>query len=1142
MKTTAVERNYPAKTRKLLLIINVLVCCSFLLPVRSQGQQFVRTTFSAPYVPISTGSGAVVSTATGDDVNQTGILLGFNFNYAGVNYSSVGINTNGLLWFDATAPTAAEGRTNQNMVSTNAPNNCISPWWNNMIDDASSEILYQTQGAAGNRTFTVQYTNYPSYTGVSGTNARMNCQVILYETSNIIELRYGSKNVLANITAANGAAIGLEYGPGGTGNFIDAISGSSGLCNRFLGIMSAWPTYNFRFTPGTPSPLPGGVYTVGVGQTYNSLTQATADINHRGISGSITLSLTDEQYDTTAANGSNIFPVVLGYVTGNNSVNRITIEKTGAPATIAYRGSAASSGFLDTYTSTATFSVSEEPILAMGTQYATLRNVKLMSHGTGTHSVDRGLLVFQSASLFGAKFNTFENITVDLDRTNTNSIGIAQERTTNPGGTVSTNANNTYRDLIIKDCYRGIVLTGVGGVYSRDAGNKILTSNCFSYNMIGDPDVPNDIGGSSSVCHGVGMANQRSFILRNTKVSNVTLAGASNQLEAISIQSASGVCEISNCQVKNIRRAATSIASGLFKVCGIRISHETNAIMRIFNNGIAGLYSNYSGAVTANRLVIGIYLDDASTAGNFEYNVWNNSVSVDGSSYPNCSNTCVEISNATVNDYNFKNNVFANYTTGQTGVARHYCFVTPSANSIGTASKTDYNDYYIQNGQGTTGFVGLGSTTEYSTVSAWSAGLTLTPSTDVHSFSANPFFVNKDFDLHASYQSVALNGSGTDLPSFFSTDVDCESRSVPQDIGMDDFQILSSMTLLDSVNPGTVDSLCGIAFDAGGSQLWVYACSANEIKRFSTSGSLLGQVSVSGGAAGKADVDLAPESFVLNATNVNSGQMLFTNGGAGTTKIYSYNAGAVTATLNTAYGNSHVVGSAYHRLRNSFFLLQGSDAGATEGNKVVEINAQTGAVIGSFKTTGYFNVVSGDIATGGNGNLFLAGSTEGSIAEFTTGGDFVRFHPLPAGVSQISGLGLNCNTGEAWMSSKNGNIYHVSGFPCGTNSMYLTIKVLVEGLYLSDGVMTSALVSGGLSSNESQSDSVSIDLRASASPYSIVHSFNSILRSDGLVQTSLPESLYGQSVYVVVKGRNIIETWSKIPMLLQQENYMDFNY
>jgi hypothetical protein len=197
------------------------------------------------------------------------------------------------------------------MVTTASPNQCLGAWWNNLIDDASSDILYQTEGSPGTRKFIVQYTNYPTFTGTPGSNVRMNCQIILYETSNIIEFRYGSLNVIGAQTTSGGAMIGLEWGAGGSGKFIDAVTGSSIVSDRMLSPLGDWPSYNFRFTPGIPTTISAGTYNVGKGQTYNSLTQAVADVNHRGIIGAVTLNLTDAQYDTTAANGVTSFRYLL---------------------------------------------------------------------------------------------------------------------------------------------------------------------------------------------------------------------------------------------------------------------------------------------------------------------------------------------------------------------------------------------------------------------------------------------------------------------------------------------------------------------------------------------------------------------------------------------------------------------------------------------------------------------------------------------------------------------------------------------------------------------------------------------------------------------------------------------------------------
>ena len=137
-----------------------------------------------------------------------------------------------------------------------------------------------------------------------------------------------------------------------------------------LSPLGDWPSYNFRFTPGIPTTIAAGTYNVGVGQTYNSLTQAVADVNHRGITGAVTLNLTDAQYDTTAANGSNIFPIFVA-TPNSSATNLLTISKTGAPATLAYRGSnvAASGAGYGTGVSTNALDHTQIPFLGVCASY-----------------------------------------------------------------------------------------------------------------------------------------------------------------------------------------------------------------------------------------------------------------------------------------------------------------------------------------------------------------------------------------------------------------------------------------------------------------------------------------------------------------------------------------------------------------------------------------------------------------------------------------------------------------------------------------------------------------------------------------------------------------------------------------------------
>lgn len=747
-----------------------------------QAQPFIRSTFQAPYTAISTANGATIATATGDNVNQTGIPIGFSFVYGDSTFTTVGLSTNGLIWFDAIAPAVTAG--NVTLVTTTSPNQSLAPWFNNLIDDASSDILYQTQGSPGSRTFTVQYTNYPTYTGAPGSNVRMNCQVILYETSNIIEFRYGSLNVTGLPTTSGGAMIGIEWGSGGNGKFIDAITGSSIVSHKMLSPLSGWPGYHFRFTPGTPTPVASGTYTVGIGQQYNSLTEAVAEINHRGISGSVTLQLTDAQYDTTIGNGKNIFPIFVA-TPNSNSTNRLTIEKTGAAATLAYRGSDIINGSFGTGVATGALLDSNEPILGVCASYTTIRNLKLMTHGS-PQVVDIGLIVFELFSTQGAQNNFFDKISVDLNRTQAGSVGIYSMNTTSPGGNPGTNSNNTFRDISIKDCGAGFNLDGVNNATGpADFGNKIITSSPDIFNIIGDPLTPNDITGTSS--YGLSISGQLGFTVSNCIVQNVTSTGSTGSATGIIISSSYGNNVISNNTIRNIRRNSNSANAGYY-AAGMTFSYS-NQIMnfKIYNNSISGITSGYTGAASANRILKGIFFSDVGP-GNVTAEIWNNSISIDGSSCPNVSNTCIDLADGDDKTFIFKNNIFANFTSAQTAPAVHYCFVTPVVDRYGNISaKSDYNDLYIANNAGVSGFIGLGSTTNYTTLAQWQAGMSFNTGTDLHSIAADPFFVHNTNDLHTTSASGAVDGNGTTSPGYAFLDADGDVRNNPSDIGMDEF-------------------------------------------------------------------------------------------------------------------------------------------------------------------------------------------------------------------------------------------------------------------------------------------------------------------------------------------------------------------
>ncbi|MFN5911657.1 MAG: hypothetical protein ACK45H_10010, partial [Bacteroidota bacterium] len=153
--------------------------------------------------------------------------------------------------------------------------------------------------------------------------------------------------------------------------------------------------------------------------------------------------------------------------------------------------------------------------------------------------------------------------------------------------------------------------------------------------------------------------------------------------------------------------------------------------------------------------------------------IFNNSVSIDGSGSPNLSSSCMEIATTSGPVFTVANNIFANFTVAQTGVARHYIWASTSATSLGnTGTSVNNNVYFIQNDPGVSGFIGLGNATTYATLVAFRAAYV---GQDLATVSLNPNYIDNNQDLHAT--NVALNGIGQAYPPYITTDLDNAART-----------------------------------------------------------------------------------------------------------------------------------------------------------------------------------------------------------------------------------------------------------------------------------------------------------------------------------------------------------------------------
>ncbi|MGZ4098021.1 MAG: hypothetical protein ACXVNM_04040, partial [Bacteroidia bacterium] len=352
----------------------------------SYGQlAMTRSTFNGTYAPIYSGAsnGGTLSTAAGDDVTQDNLPIGFSFNYLGTSYTTIGVSTNGWASFVGTLASASQNA-NTNLYTTTGPNLSIGPWWDDLTSDS---IIYKTSGTPGSQVFTIQW-NSKSYYFTS--TQLISFQLKLYEGTNIIEFQYSPVITGTGYPSSESASIGIEGATGGNGNYLDAVTGSAFVGTAYMYATTKWPTRFFRFTPGAPTALAGGTYNVGIGQTYPTIDEAVAELNHKGISGPVTLALTQAQYDIFSTNGDNIFPLFFGPIAGTSTTNSIVVQPVSGTSTFLYDGSAAGSG--NNASSTSAFGTTNEPIIGLvGAQNITIQNILLTATQPSGSLIDRGL-------------------------------------------------------------------------------------------------------------------------------------------------------------------------------------------------------------------------------------------------------------------------------------------------------------------------------------------------------------------------------------------------------------------------------------------------------------------------------------------------------------------------------------------------------------------------------------------------------------------------------------------------------------------------------------------------------------------------------------------------------------------------------
>ncbi len=108
------------------------------------------------------------------------------------------------------------------------------------------------------------------------------------------------------------------------------------------------------------------------------------------------------------------------------------------------------------------------------------------------------------------------------------------------------------------------------------------------------------------------------------------------------------------------------------------------------------------------------------------------------------------------------------------------------------------------------------------------------------------------------------------------------------------------------------------------------------------------------------------------------------------------------------------------------------------------------------------------------------------------------------------------------------------------NTITLKLITYIEGYYAGAGTMQPVLFNAGVSNDPSICDSIIVEIHDPFIPSIILATDTVTLHVDGAASIQLPQSFNGSSVYIVIRSRNSIETWSKLPVTLSSFTTFDF--
>jgi hypothetical protein len=194
--------------RLFYVLVGILLISPVLLAQISPAGMSLADSPDIPFYWVEISDGTVRGTAPDDDVLYP-VSIPFSFRYYNQPYSTVYVSSNGYLTFNNYG-TADPYPVNDNLSTNTPPDRMLAVFWDDLILNGSSARIYsKVVGSSPYRKLIVEYKDVELKAG----SFPLTFQVILHETTNLIEFQYLNLGSGTSAELGGGATVGVKYFP-----------------------------------------------------------------------------------------------------------------------------------------------------------------------------------------------------------------------------------------------------------------------------------------------------------------------------------------------------------------------------------------------------------------------------------------------------------------------------------------------------------------------------------------------------------------------------------------------------------------------------------------------------------------------------------------------------------------------------------------------------------------------------------------------------------------------------------------------------------------------------------------------------------------------------------------------------------------